>query len=136
MPIDPLSIGLIVLAGVAIFFMFRNSKKRRQQEEELRAKIVPGTEIMTQGGIYGTLLSIDHEKNEALIETSPGTVLRVHSQIVSRVVEPETVDDEVVADDAVEPGLVADDAVAAEPEFGERTDEATPKRAPRKKAAE
>ena len=71
-----------------IFFMFRNSRKRKRDAEELQSKIVPGAEVMTQHGIYGTLISVDDEKNEAIIETTPGTQLRVHRQTISRVVDP------------------------------------------------
>ena len=71
--------------------MFRNSRKRRADAEELQTKMVPGAEIMTQTGIFGTLISVDDEKNEAIIETTPGTKLRVHRQTVARVVEPDEV---------------------------------------------
>ena len=91
---DPLTIGLFALIAVMIFFMFRNSRKRRQEAEELALKMVPGAEIMTQHGIYGTLVSLDEEKNEAIIETTPGTQLRVHRQTLARVVEPEVAEEE------------------------------------------
>lgn len=133
---DPLTIGLFALIAVMIFFMFRNSRKRRQEAEELALKMVPGAEIMTQHGIYGTLISLDEEKNEAIVETMPGTQLRVHRQTLARVVEPEVAEEAEA--DAAEPtySLNEDTAIPAEPEFGERTDDAKPKRAPRKKAAE
>ncbi len=135
---DPLTIGLFALIAVMIFFMFRNSRKRRQEAEELALKMVPGAEIMTQHGIYGTLVSLDEEKNEAIIETTPGTQLRVHRQTLARVVEPEVAEEEDAEVESSEPtySLNEDTAIPAEPEFGERTDEAKPKRAPRKKAAE
>ena len=135
---DPLTIGLFALIAVMIFFMFRNSRKRRQEAEELALKMVPGAEIMTQHGIYGTLVSLDEEKNEAIIETTPGTQLRVHRQTLARVVEPEVAEEEDTEVESSEPtySLNEDTAIPAEPEFGERTDKAKPKRAPRKKAAE
>ncbi|MAT17089.1 MAG: preprotein translocase subunit YajC [Leifsonia sp.] len=135
---DPLTIGLFALIAVMIFFMFRNSRKRRQEAEELALKMVPGAEIMTQHGIYGTLVSLDEEKNEAIIETTPGTQLRVHRQTLARVVEPEVAEEEDTEVESSEPtySLNEDTAIPAEPEFGERSDEAKPKRAPRKKAAE
>ena len=74
---DPLSIALIAIAGVLIVFMFISSRRRRRDAEAQREKIVPGVEVMTSQGIYGTLLSIDTDKNEAIIETTPGTRLRL-----------------------------------------------------------
>lgn len=139
---DPLTIGLFALVAVMIFFMFRNSRKRKAEAEAMQAKMVPGAEVMTQHGIYGTLISIDDDKNEAIIETTPGTLLRVHRQTVSRIVEPEVVVDDDAADSTdatvVEGAELNEDhaIVAGDPEFGERSADDKPKRATRKKTAE
>jgi preprotein translocase subunit YajC len=123
-----LNIGLFALLAVVIIFMFRSSRKRRADAEKLQTQMVPGVEVMTQHGIYGTLISLDEEKNEAVIETTPGTRLRVHRQTLARVVEPEqTVTDADETEAELEAG---------EPEFGERAEEPKPKRAPRKKPTE
>ena len=82
---------LILLAGllvVMIFFTWRSSRKRKADAEETQTKLQPGAEIMTQHGTFGTLISLDDEKNEAIIETTPGTRLRVHRQVIVRVVDP------------------------------------------------
>lgn len=131
-----LNIGLFALLAIVIIFMFRNSRKRRADAEALQSKMVPGTEIMTQTGIFGTLISIDEDTNQAIIETTPGTKLRVHRQVIARVVEP----DEVPTDDkpaARGVQLNEDNAMpAGDPQYGERVDETKPKRAPRKKPTE
>ncbi|MDJ1371043.1 preprotein translocase subunit YajC [Gulosibacter molinativorax] len=79
-------------------FMWRSNKKRTAQQQELRAKIQPGAEVMTQSGIFGTLLSVDEASNVATLETSPGVEIRVHSQTIAHVVEPKI----EVPDDASE----------------------------------
>ncbi len=144
--IDPLTIGLVVLLAVMVIFMFRNSRKRKRDAEQLQNKFVPGAEIMTQHGIYGTLISVDDEKNEAIIETTPGTRLRVHRQTISRVIDPVEADEAVIDEPSgtqLEAGtheLNQDHAMpAGDPQYGERVGDAIvekPKRAPRKKAAE
>lgn len=93
MTFDPLLLVMGVLLAVFIFFQFRTSKKRKAEQANLQTKMVPGTEVMTQFGLYGTIISIDDEKNEALIETTPGTVLRLHRQTILKVVEDETVEE-------------------------------------------
>jgi preprotein translocase subunit YajC len=143
---DPLTIGHVVLLAVMVIFMFRNSRKRKRDAEQLQNKFVPGAEVMTQHGIYGTLISVDDEKNEAIIETTPGTRLRLHRQTISRVIDPIEAEEDVVEEPAgselesAAPELNEDHAIpAGEPQYGERTGDATeekPKRAPRKKAAE
>jgi preprotein translocase subunit YajC len=139
-----LTIALVLVLVVMVIFMVRNSRKRKRDAEELQNKFVPGAEVMTQHGIYGTLISIDDEKNEAIIETTPGTRLRVHRQTVARVIDPVDIDPEKdVVEDAPEV-----EAASGAPEYGERIAEdaattteteaekpAAPARAPRSSAA-
>jgi preprotein translocase subunit YajC len=132
--VDLTSLALIAIAGVLIVFMFLSSRRRKRDAETMREKIVPGADVMTSQGIFGTLLSVDEEKNEAIIETTPGTRLRVHSQTIAKVVE----DVPPVADDATdEPRAMLNESSVepiADPEFGERSDK--PKPRPRKKPTE
>ncbi len=123
---DPLTIVMLVVLAGLVFFMFRNSRKRQRDAAALRDKIVPGAEVMLNFGVYGTLLSIDEDENQALIETTPGTILRVHRQVIARVVEPKEAEPEEEA--STEPELNADHAIPlGEPEFGERVDDAAKK---------
>ena len=127
-----LNIGLFALLAVVIIFMFRSSRKRRADAEKLQTQMVPGVEVMTQHGIYGTLVSLDEENNEAIIETTPGTKLRVHRQTLARVVEP----NDVVTDEEELDTELGEITPAEDPEFGQRVDTEKPKRAPRKKPTE
>ncbi|QCR19334.1 preprotein translocase subunit YajC [Agrococcus sp. SGAir0287] len=99
-PFDPLTIGMLLILAVLIFFMFRNSKKRKAQQQELQTKMVPGADVMTNFGLFGTLVAVDEDTNEALIEVAPGTTLRVHRQTLARVVENESTPEESSVDDA------------------------------------
>ena len=130
-----LTIALVAVLAIMVIFMVRNSRKRKRDAEELQNKFVPGAEVMTQHGIYGTLISVDDEKNEAIIETTPGTRLRVHRQTVARVIEPQDIDPEkdIVQDEPEASGT---------PEYGERIDAdaapeavSKPARAPRTSAS-
>jgi len=106
MTFDPFTIIMLAVLAVLIFFMFRNSRKRKADAEQLQSKVQPGAKVMTNFGVFGTILSIDEEENQVLLETSPGTVLTVHRQTVARVVEPSAAE--------------ATESLASEPEFGER----------------
>jgi preprotein translocase subunit YajC len=126
---DPLTIVMLAVLAVLIFFMFRNNRKRQRDAAELRNKIVPGAQIMTNFGLYGTLLSIDEEENSALVETNPGTVLKLHRQTIARVVEP-TVAKSEEATEAVAPSVELNEDHATPlgaPEYGERVDGAAAK---------
>ena len=135
---DPFLIIVVAALGLFVFMQFRTAKKRRNEAAELQEKMLPGTEIMTNYGLYGTILSIDDENNIATIETTPGTVLRIHRQTILKAVEDEVAVDETDGAEDVE--LAEDTAVVepvvedtTEPEFGERVVEA-PKKPARKSA--
>ncbi|MBG6054285.1 preprotein translocase subunit YajC [Salinibacterium sp. CAN_S4] len=132
---DPLTIGMLAILAVLIFFMFRNSRKRKAQMEELRTQIVPGAEVMTNFGLYGTLVSIDETTKVAELEVAPGNIVRVHSQTIAKVVgdeagtpgEPRSVEEAMAIanrEAAERDGVVRDDSSSdlTEPEFGERVD--------------
>lgn len=89
---DPLTIGMLAILAVLIFFMFRNSRKRKAQTEELQTKMVPGAEVMTSFGLFGTLKSVDEVNNIAELEVAPGQVVRIHRQTLTKVVEPTEID--------------------------------------------
>ncbi|GAA2024547.1 hypothetical protein GCM10009819_04370 [Agromyces tropicus] len=112
MALDPLTLIMLAVLAVLIFFMFRNSRRRQAEARELQTKVVPGAKVMTNFGVFGTILAIDEDENQVELESSPGTVLTVHRQTISRVVEP------------VEEPTVSSTPVEGEPEFGERVDDA------------
>jgi len=84
---DPLTIVMLAILAMLIFFMWRNSKKRREDMAKLQEQMVPGAAVMTNFGLFGTLVSIDEENNVAVLETSPGNEVRVHRQTLARVVD-------------------------------------------------
>ncbi|MET4059127.1 preprotein translocase subunit YajC [Arthrobacter sp. UYP6] len=97
------SLLLPILLALFIFMMFRKQKKTQKTVQEQRTQMVPGTEVMTQFGLFGTILSINSEENKAVLELSPGNTATVHLQALTKVVTPEPAVAEeapVVPDDA------------------------------------
>ncbi|MCT2085507.1 preprotein translocase subunit YajC [Microbacterium enclense] len=86
--------GLIILLIGLLIFMFYSSRRRMQkqklEQEEKARQTVPGSEVLLQGGLYGTIVEYDGEDLDkpAHVEIAPGVVIRVHSQAVLRVVNP------------------------------------------------
>ncbi len=136
---DPTLILVAVALAVFVFFQFRTSRKRAKETAARQAAIGPGVEIMTNYGLYGTVLSIDDDTNMALIETTPGTILKIHRQTILKAVEEETPAVDEAPDTLVEEsepvvGTAGDNAiVVGDPEFGERVEPAAEK--PARKAA-
>lgn len=111
---------LIVIVVAFAAFMFYNSRKRKKQQGELATKMVPGARVMLSFGLYGTLLSVDDEKVTADVEIAPGTVVTVHRQTLSRVVDDNASDIDTTATPEDEAKPVAE--LNGEPVYGERVD--------------
>ncbi len=103
---------LLGFAAILVVFMFFSSRKRKREAEALQEKMVPGAEIMTSFGVFGTLISVDDETHTAIVEVAPGVELKVYRQTLARVVEPTVAEDEAVEDDAA---IVDEQPTAAEP---------------------
>ncbi len=127
---------IAVVLAVFVFFQFRSSKKRQRDAAERLATLLPGVEVMTNFGLYGTLVSIDEEENIALVEIAPKTIVKLHRQVILKAVEEQVVEEtRVEAAEGAGPELNRSNAIPlAEPEYGERT---TPAKKPnRKKSAQ
>ncbi|MCI4657526.1 preprotein translocase subunit YajC [Cryobacterium zhongshanensis] len=118
---------MLAVLALLVFFMFRNGRKRQKEQASLQSQMVAGANVMTNFGMYGTILSIDEEANKVELEIAPGTVVQMHRQAISRVVEPAVTADDADAelessvDDTHTARLNEDDAIVmGEPEFGER----------------
>ena len=85
---DPLLLGMLAILAVMVFFMFRNSRKRKAEAEKLQTAMGPGVEVMTNYGLFGTIVDIDDVANTAHIEIAPGTIVKVHRQTLAKVIEP------------------------------------------------
>jgi preprotein translocase subunit YajC len=88
---------IILLIVLMYFLMIRPQSKRRREAQEMQSRLVPGDEVQTVGGLYGTVLDIDDEA--VTLEPSPGVAMRFARGAIARVInkqptEEDTVDDE------------------------------------------
>lgn len=85
---DPSSLLLLGLMIVIFYFLLiRPQQKRLKQHQELIRSLQPGDEVVTVGGIFGTVERLGDDN--IWIEVAAGTVLRLSRQAVSRkVTEP------------------------------------------------
>lgn len=77
---------LILAFAFLIFMMFRGRKKAQKQQAQLRSQLEPGSEVMTNFGLFGTVVAINPDDNKVTLEISPGTTATVHSQAIAKVV--------------------------------------------------
>ena len=116
--LDPQLILIVGFLAIIIFFMFRNNRKRQKEAAKLQDQVVVGADVMTNFGLFGTIVAMDDDENKVDLETGPGTIVTVHRQTIGRVISPE----EPVTDEPTE--VDEADAEAIEPAYGERVDPA------------
>jgi preprotein translocase subunit YajC len=98
---------LMALFFVALYFlMIRPQQKRRRESEQMQRAMGPGDEILTVGGLYGTIVEVDGDA--VVLEIAPGVHARYARAAIGKVVTPAAQDDDEEAD----PADTAADAVA------------------------
>ena len=112
---DPLSLGMYAVLILMVVFMIRNSRKQKQAREDLNNKVVKGAHVMTTAGIYGTVVSVDDAENEIVIESTPGTVLRMHRQSIASILDKPAPAAKPAAAKASKPAAAKKPAVAKKP---------------------
>ena len=94
-------VGNLIFIGLMFvvfwFFLIRPQKKRMEAQRALIQSVEEGDEIVTMGGIFGTVQAIDED--EMQLEVAPGTSIRVLRSAVARKLVDDDEDDEYVGDD-------------------------------------
>jgi preprotein translocase subunit YajC len=82
---------LVLLGGVFYFLLLRPNRTRQRQQQSLLESLKVGDEVMTAGGIFGTLKDIDDEDDSVTVEIAPGTEVRMLRRAIAQrlVEEPE-----------------------------------------------
>lgn len=92
-------IFLAAMIAVFWFLLIRPQRQRQAAHRNLVAELAPGEEVVTVGGIFGTLTSVadDH----VILEIAPGTEVRIAKEAVTGVVRKE----ETAASETEDPRL-------------------------------
>jgi preprotein translocase subunit YajC len=81
----------VVLVYLAIFvaiiwlFVVLPQKRLRRQQQEMLSRVSTGDEVMTTGGIYGTITEVE-EGDTVLLEVAEDTEIRVAKASIARIV--------------------------------------------------
>lgn len=75
---------LVLLGGVFYFLLLRPNRTRQRQQQSLLESLQVGDEVMTSGGIFGTLKDIDEEDDIVTVEIAPGTDVRMLRRAISQ----------------------------------------------------
>lgn len=90
-------LALLITFGLMWVLLILPQQRRMKAHQAVVASLEVGDEVLTAGGVYGTITSVDQET--LAIEVAPGVVLRVlRSAVTSRIGPDDTAadDDDVV----------------------------------------
>ena len=84
----------LLLIGL-LWFMGAPQRKMRKEQAALMQTLAPGADVMTHGGLYGTVVEV--EDDVVVLETAPGVTMRWAKRAIATIVTP-PVDDEDLED--------------------------------------
>jgi len=104
-------LALLITFGLMWVLLILPQQRKMRQHQLVVASLEPGDEVVTAGGVYGTITSVDDET--LAVEVAPGVTLRVLRSAVSQRIAPaeemtEDDDDEDEDEDDVTIEPVAD----------------------------
>jgi preprotein translocase subunit YajC len=85
-------IVIIALFALLWVLLIRPQRTRQAQHRKLLATVEPGDEVLTVGGLYGIVQSVD-EEGDLIVEIADGIHVRIARRGVATVVKPEDEDD-------------------------------------------
>lgn len=92
----------LLLIGL-LWFMGAPQRRMRKEQAALMDSLAPGADVMTHGGLYGTVVEI--EDDVVTLETSPGVTMRWAKRAIATVVTPladEDADDDADGDEELD----------------------------------
>ena len=70
-------IMMVAIFAIMYFFMIRPQQKRQKEIQKFQNALTEGTPVVTGGGIYGTVKSVDLAKNTVDIKIARDVVVTV-----------------------------------------------------------
>ncbi len=70
-------IMLVAMFAIMWFFIIRPQQKKQKEIQKFQNALTEGAQVVTGGGIYGTVKRIDLNTNTVEVEIAKGVVIRV-----------------------------------------------------------
>ena len=74
--------------AVFYFLLIRPQQRRAKEHTDLISSLEPGDDVLTTGGVYGTITTIDGQIAE--LEIAEGVVVRIQRSAVAELIEWDT----------------------------------------------
>jgi preprotein translocase subunit YajC len=92
---------IVVLFAVMWLFLVRPQRRRQAEQARMQNTLEAGVEVLTAGGIHGTVREI--EDDIVHVEIAPGTVIRVDRRAIASVAQEDEDEDETEGETVDEP---------------------------------
>jgi preprotein translocase subunit YajC len=102
-----LLVWIALLAGVFWFMILRPRRQAARRSMELSSSLDVGEEVITIGGLYGTIVSIDDRLVE--LDVADGVTLRFARRAIAGKAPTDEPEDEALEDDEYEDDDLEDD---------------------------
>ena len=70
-------IMMVLIFAIMWFFMIRPQQKKQKEIQNFRNSITVGSDVVTAGGIYGTVKAIDENDNTLMVEIARDVRIKV-----------------------------------------------------------
>jgi len=101
-------IVMVLLLVVMYVLMIRPQRKRQQEQQAMIERAAVGDDVLTTGGIYGTIERA--EGDDLVVEIADGLNVHMTRRGIAAVLPPEEDEVEADADDVVDADLAEDEA--------------------------
>ena len=73
---------MVAIFAIMYFFMIRPQQKRQKEIQNFQNSLTEGTQVVTGGGIYGTVKKIDLANGIIEVKIADGVVIKVDKSYV------------------------------------------------------
>lgn len=75
-------IMMVLIFAIMWFFMIRPQQKKQKEIKKFQNSLESGAKVVTAGGVYGTVRSVDLEKGTINVEVAKGVTISVDKNCV------------------------------------------------------
>jgi preprotein translocase subunit YajC len=99
---------MVLMLGVMYVLMIRPQRQRQAQQQSMIDGASVGDDVLTTGGIYGTISEV--EGDDIVVEIANGVTVHMTRRGIAAVLPPEPDEDDDVVDGDLEDAELVDDA--------------------------
>jgi preprotein translocase subunit YajC len=100
---------MVLMLGVMYVLMIRPQRQRQAQQQSMIDEAGVGDDILTSGGIYGTITQV--EGDDVVVELAPNLTVHMTRRGIAAVLPPEEEEDDESDEDVDDEDVVEEDPV-------------------------